>query len=114
MSSRPPAEPATLADINLVNPWDTTGGANPLRFLIHDREALAGPNRILVFGADDALDHRWHGWQLQAVFLTISQTEKSHGKQTNRPLFSKKNRPKTDHFFRKFPKTYINVEIRNK
>ena len=44
------------------------------------------------------------------VFLTISQTEKSHGKQTKQTTFFKKIRPKTDHFFRKFPKkqTYIN------
>ena len=57
MSSRPPAEPAMLADINLVNPWNTTRGANPLPFLIHDSGALAGANQILEFGADNALDH---------------------------------------------------------
>ena len=56
------------------------------------------------------------GRSLNAVFLTISQTEKSHGKQTKQTTFFQKNRPKTDHFFRKLPKkqTYINVEIRNK
>ena len=51
------AEPATLIDINLINPWDTTGGANPIPFLLHDSRAHAVPNLILVFDADDALDH---------------------------------------------------------
>ena len=70
-SSRPPAEPATLADIYLVNPWDTTYGSKPLPLLIHDSRALAGPNRILSLwrrrcaGPSGIVGYLIHGWQLQ-------------------------------------------------
>ena len=56
-ASTRPQEPQTLQDINIVHPWDTTCGANPRPFLIHDGGLLAGPNRIIVYAADDALRH---------------------------------------------------------
>ena len=54
---RRPAEPATLADVDLVAPWTTTGGATQLPFLFHDRGQAAGNDRILVFGEDAVIDH---------------------------------------------------------
>lgn len=52
-----PEEPSTLADIHLVNPWTTTGDLRQLPFLIHDSGEVAGDDRMIVFGADDALEH---------------------------------------------------------
>ena len=47
----PPAEPATIQNINLLHPWNSTGGVN------HDSGVAAGANRIIVFAADDATSH---------------------------------------------------------
>ena len=52
-----PPEPATLGQIILAYPWTTTGGITQLPFLIHDSGPQAGANRIIVFAANDALDH---------------------------------------------------------
>ena len=56
-ASTRPQEPQSLLDINIVHPWNTTGGANPRPFLIHDGGLLAGPNRIIVYAADSTLRH---------------------------------------------------------
>ena len=52
-----PEEPQTIQDINLQPSWTTTGGDNPQMFLFHDSGVAAGDDRILVFGAEDALVH---------------------------------------------------------
>ena len=41
-ASERPQEPQTIQDINIVHPWNTTGGVNPRPFLIHDGGVLAG------------------------------------------------------------------------
>ena len=50
-------EPQTIQGIILAHPWTTTGGPRPAPFLIHDCGVLAGPNRFIVFAADDAKTH---------------------------------------------------------
>ena len=52
-----PNEPQTIQTIHLAHPWTTTGGANPIPFKFYDSGAAAGPDRIIVFGADDNLQH---------------------------------------------------------
>ena len=52
-----PIEPQTILDIILAHPWTTTGGANPVPFLIYDNGAHAGHDRIIVFAADEPLLH---------------------------------------------------------
>ena len=75
----------TLADIYLVNPWDTTGGAFSLLFLIHDdralsfliheSRALAGPYRILVFGTDDARWSRYLDGNFTQVYVICAKLD---------------------------------------
>ena len=51
-----PAEPNSLAVINLQQPWTTTGGQHQVPFLFHD----AGPQdleRMLLFATDECLQH---------------------------------------------------------
>ena len=50
---RPP-EPQSLALINLLPPWTTTGGLHPRRFLIYD-SGPQDPRRFIVFGSDNQL-----------------------------------------------------------
>ena len=53
-----PIEPQTVLDIILTHPpWTTTGGAHPVPFLIYDNGIIAGQNRIIVFAADEPLQH---------------------------------------------------------
>ena len=56
-ASERPQEPLSIQAINIAFPWDTTGGANPLRFLIYDSGVLAGPDRVIVYAADEPLRH---------------------------------------------------------
>ena len=49
-------EPGNRAEINLVAPWTTTGGVNPLPFLFHD-SGPQNPQRMLLFGTDEGLAH---------------------------------------------------------
>ena len=51
-----PLEPGNRAEINLVAPWTTTGGVNPLPFLFHD-SGPQDPQRMLLFGTDEGLAH---------------------------------------------------------
>ena len=51
-----PLEPGNRAEINLVTPWTTTGGVNPLPFLFHD-SGPQDPQRMLLFGTDEGLAH---------------------------------------------------------
>ena len=64
-----PREPQTIQDINIVYPWNTTGGANPLPFMIYDGGVMAGPNRVIVYAAD-ALRHlaQSDSWYLDGNF----------------------------------------------
>ena len=50
-------EPQTIQGIILAHPWTTTGRPRPAPFLIHNCGVLAGPNRVIVFAADDAITH---------------------------------------------------------
>ena len=52
-----PVEPQTIQGIILAHPWTTIDGPRPAPFLIHDCGVLAGPNRVIVFAADDAITH---------------------------------------------------------
>ena len=49
-----PAEPQSLAAINILPPWTTTGGTQPQGFLIFD-SGPQDPRRILVFATDSQL-----------------------------------------------------------
>ena len=62
--SAQPAEPCDLGHIDLSGTWQTTGGSQPLPFLIHD-SGPATPDRLLVFSAPEQLRHlatsdRWY------------------------------------------------------
>lgn len=69
-----PIEPRDVVDIilNHPNPWTTTGGANPVPFLIYDSGPLAGQNRIIVFAADEPLLHLASSdvWFMDGTFKT--------------------------------------------
>lgn len=51
-----PAEPVTLANINIQPPWTTTGGAHPVPFMFFDGGAQ-DPQRMFIYGTDDCLRH---------------------------------------------------------
>ena len=50
-----PLEPANIFMINVIHPWNTTGGVQPQNFLIHDSGPVA--DRVIVFAADEAIIH---------------------------------------------------------
>ena len=51
-----PAEPNSLAVINLQQPWTTTGGQHQVPFLFHDT-GPQDPERMLLFATDECLQH---------------------------------------------------------
>ena len=51
-----PAEPATVADVDVTGRWATTGGPQPQQFLIHD-SGPTGAGRLIVFASPEQLRH---------------------------------------------------------
>ena len=58
-----PAEPNSLAVINLQQPWTTTGAQYQVPFLFHDT-GPEDPERMLLFAASSYVNRMVHGWQL--------------------------------------------------
>lgn len=68
-SARRPPEPATLADLDIADPWTTTGGENPRQFLIYDNGG-GDRDRIVVFASNTGLRHlaRSQTWYMDGNF----------------------------------------------
>lgn len=66
-----PAEPATLADIDISGQWAETGGPNSQPFLIHDSGSTAA-ERVLVFSSPTQLRHLATAdvWFMDGTFST--------------------------------------------
>lgn len=51
-----PSEPTTLADFDVTEPWNTTGGPNSEPFLLFD-SGRQDPERVIVFASQMQLQH---------------------------------------------------------
>ena len=63
-----PKDPVSLRELHVPEEWSTTGGEHPQPFLIHD----SGPqssNRVLVFAADNVLQHLASADKWMVIFL---------------------------------------------